>query len=146
MRIVLQRVKKASVTIEDKVVAQIGQGLLILLGATSNDSSKESRYLADKCLNLRVFEDKQGKMNLSALDIGADFLVVSQFTLYADVDKGRRPSFTSALEPNLAEKLYLKFIGILKESGLKVEQGIFGAKMEVELTNWGPVTLILDGK
>lgn len=146
MRAVLQRVNKASVIVEGKIIAQISQGLLILLGATSKDSNEDCKYLADKCLNLRIFEDEQGKMNLSALDIGAELLVVSQFTLYADTKKGRRPSFTFALEPNLAEKLYLEFISLLKESKLKVEQGVFGAKMAVELTNWGPVTLILDSR
>lgn len=142
----MQRVKQALVKIEEKVVAGIDKGLLILVGTTQGDSDKDVRYLADKCLNLRIFEDQDGKMNLSALDVGAGLLVVSQFTLYADVSRGRRPSFTEALEPKAAEELYLKFIQLLKESKLKVEQGVFGAKMSVELVNWGPVTLILDSR
>ena len=142
----MQRVKQALVKIEEKVVAQTDKGLLILVGATQGDGDKDVRYLADKCLNLRIFEDQDGKMNLSALDLGAGLLVVSQFTLYADVSRGRRPSFIEALEPKAAEELYLKLIQLLKESKLKVEQGVFGAKMSVELVNWGPVTLILDSR
>ncbi|MCJ7509087.1 MAG: D-aminoacyl-tRNA deacylase [candidate division Zixibacteria bacterium] len=146
MRAVIQRVNQARVSVEEKIIAQIGKGLLILVGATQGDGEKDIKYLADRCINLRIFEDQEGKMNLSALDVGAELLVVSQFTLYADVKKGRRPSFTEALEPDLAQKLYLKFIHILEQSGLKVEQGEFGAKMVSELINWGPVTLILDSR
>lgn len=146
MRAVIQRVNQARVSVEEKRIAQIGKGLLILVGATQGDGEKDINYLADKCINLRIFEDRERKMNLSALDVGAELLVVSQFTLYADVKKGRRPSFTRALEPDLAQKLYLKFIHILEQSRLKVEQGEFGAKMEIELVNWGPVTMILDSR
>ena len=142
----MQRVKQALVKIEEKVIAGIDKGLLILVGVTHGDGDKDVRYLADKCLNLRIFEDQDGKMNLSALDLGAGLLVVSQFTLYADVSRGRRPSFIEALEPKAAEELYLKLIQLLKESKLKVEHGVFGAKMSVELVNWGPVTLILDSR
>lgn len=143
---VLQRVKEAKVTIEDKVVGQIQKGMVLLVGAKIGDTEEDAEYLADKCVNLRIFEDKEQKMNLSAKDVGAEALVVSQFTLYADTRKGRRPSFTNALEPALAEKLYFKFIDEIKAKGLKAEKGIFGAKMLVQIFNWGPVTFILDSK
>lgn len=146
MRVILQRVKEAKVTVENKVVGQIQKGIVLLVGAKIGDTEEDAKYLADKCVNLRIFEDQVKKMNLSAKDIGAEVLVVSQFTLYGDTSKGRRPSFTSALEPALAEKLYLKFIDEIKASGLKTESGIFGAKMLVEIYNWGPVTFILDSK
>ena len=146
MRVILQRVKEAKVTVEDKVVGQIQKGIVLLVGAKIGDTEEDAKYLADKCVNLRIFEDQDQKMNLSAKDVGAEVLVVSQFTLYADTKKGRRPSFTNALEPALAEKLYLKFIDEIKASGLKTECGIFGAKMLVEIFNWGPVTFILDSK
>ncbi len=146
MRVVLQRVREASVEVKGKTVGEINSGLVLLVGATTGDSEKEVVYLADKCVNLRIFEDAQGKMNLSALEVGAEVLVISQFTLYGDTRKGRRPSFTEALEPVEAEKLYLKFVDYLKEKGLKVEQGVFGAKMLVKIFNDGPVTFILDSK
>jgi D-tyrosyl-tRNA(Tyr) deacylase len=146
VRVILQRVKEAKVTVEDKVVGQIQKGIVLLVGAKIGDTEEDAKYLADKCVNLRIFEDQDKKMNLSAKDIGAEVLVVSQFTLYGDTSKGRRPSFTNALEPALAEKLYLKFIDEIKASGLKTESGIFGAKMLVEIFNWGPVTFILDSK
>jgi D-tyrosyl-tRNA(Tyr) deacylase len=146
MRVVLQRVKQASVTVEEKVVGQIKKGIVLLVGAKSGDTDHDAEYLADKCVNLRIFEDQDQKMNLSAKDVGAEVLVVSQFTLYADTRKGRRPSFTDALEPALAEKLYMKFIADIESKGLRTEKGIFGAKMLVEIDNWGPVTLILDSK
>ena len=146
MRVILQRVKEAKVTVEDKVVGQIQKGIVLLVGAKIGDTEEDAKYLADKCVNLRIFEDQDKKMNLSAKDVGAGILVVSQFTLYGDTRKGRRPSFTNALEPALAEKLYLTIIDELKASGLKTETGIFGAKMLVEIFNWGPVTFILDSK
>ena len=146
MRVVLQRVKQASVTVEDKVVGQIQKGIVLLVGAKSGDTDQDVEYLVDKCVNLRIFEDQDQKMNLSAKDVGAEVLVISQFTLYADIRKGRRPSFTDALEPALAEKLYLKFIADIESKGLRTEKGIFGAKMLVEIHNWGPVTLVLDSK
>jgi len=146
VRVILQRVKEAKVTVEDKVVGQIQKGIVLLVGAKIGDTEENAKYLADKCVNLRIFEDENQKMNLSAKDVGAEVLVVSQFTLYGDTRKGRRPSFTNALEPALAEKLYIKFIDEIKANGLKTESGIFGAKMLVQIFNWGPVTLILDSK
>jgi len=146
LRVVLQRVREGEVEVEGKVVGKINNGLVLLVGATSGDSEKEVCYLADKCVNLRIFEDAQGKMNLSALETGAEILIISQFTLYGDTRKGRRPSFTDALEPEKAEKLYLRFVDYLREKNLKVEQGIFGAKMLVKIFNDGPVTFILDSK
>jgi D-tyrosyl-tRNA(Tyr) deacylase len=144
--VVLQRVKEAKVTVEDKPVGQIQKGIVLLVGAKIGDTEEDAKYLADKCVNLRIFEDEDKKMNLSAKDVGAEVLVVSQFTLYGDTHKGRRPSFTNALEPALAEKLYHEFIDEIKASGLKTETGIFGAKMLVQIFNWGPVTFILDSK
>lgn len=146
MRVVLQRVKEAKVTVEGKVVGQIQRGLVLLVGAKIGDTEEDLRYLADKCVNLRIFEDQQQKMNLSALDVKAEVLVVSQFTLYGDTRKGRRPSFTDALEPQQAERLYRKFIDQIKAIGLKTESGVFGAKMLVEISNWGPVTFILESR
>lgn len=144
MRVVLQRVKQAKVTVEEKVVGQIQQGLVLLVGAKKGDKKEDVKYLVDKCVNLRIFEDDQKKMNLSALDVKAEVLVISQFTLYADTRKGRRPSFTDALEPEEAERLYKKFIEHIKTTGIKTESGVFGAKMLVEIFNWGPVTIILE--
>jgi D-tyrosyl-tRNA(Tyr) deacylase len=146
LRAVLQRVKEASVEVEGKVVGQIGKGLVLLFGAKIGDTEKDAEYLADKCVNLRIFEDKEGKMNWSALDVRGEILVISQFTLYGDTSRGRRPSFTEALEPDEAEKLYLKFVDFVKEKELKVEKGIFGAKMLVKIFNWGPVTFVLESK
>jgi D-tyrosyl-tRNA(Tyr) deacylase len=144
MRVVLQRVKEAKVTVEGKVVGQIGKGLVLLVGAKTGDTDRDVEFLADKCVNLRIFEDENQKMNLSALDVKGEVLVVSQFTLYGDTGKGRRPSFTEALEPQQAEMLYWKFIEQVKTKGLKTENGIFGAKMLVDISNWGPVTFILE--
>ncbi len=144
MRAVVQRVRRASVEIGGQVAGQIGPGLLILLGAREGDTSEETQYLADKIANLRVFEDEAGKMNRSLIDTGGGVLVVSQFTLYADTRKGRRPSFNLALEPIGAEKLYEEFVSLLASEGLQVETGRFGAKMLVSLENDGPVTIIVD--
>ncbi len=146
MRVVLQRVREGSVEVEGKIVGRIGKGLVLLVGATVGDGEKEVVYLADKCANLRIFEDQERKMNLSVLEVGGEILVISQFTLYGDTKKGRRPNFTEALESKEAEKLYLMFIDYLKEKGLRVEQGIFGAKMLVKIFNDGPVTFILNSK
>lgn len=146
MRVVLQRVKEAKVTVEDQVAGQIQKGLVLLVAAKTGDTEEDVRFLVDKCINLRIFEDDQQKMNLSAMDVGAEILVVSQFTLYGDTSKGRRPSFTGALEPQEAERLYHKFIQHIKEAGLKAESGVFGAKMLVDIANWGPVTFILEGR
>jgi len=146
LKVVLQRVKEASVEVDQRKVGEIGKGLTLLVGAKNGDTEKDCSYLADKVVNLRIFEDNQGKMNLSALDMKAEILVISQFTLYGDASKGRRPSFTGALEPREAERLYLKFVQLLKEKGLRVKEGIFGAKMLVKIFNWGPVTFILESR
>lgn len=144
MRIVLQRVKRASVKVGNETAGQIGRGFLILVGARKGDTIKQASYLADKCAGLRVFEDQNGKMNLSIKDIGGEVLVVSQFTLCADVSKGRRPSFDGAMPPDDAEKLYLRFCELLTDKGISVQTGQFGAKMYIELMNDGPVTFILE--
>lgn len=144
MRAILQRVKQASVQVDDQVVGSIDRGLVLLLGAKNGDAEEDVNYLIDKCLNLRIFEDENGKMNLSALDVKAEILVISQFTLYGDTKKGRRPSFTDALNPEEAERLYQKFIELTRGKGLKVESGVFGARMLVKIFNWGPVTFVLD--
>ena len=144
MRAVLTRVKSASVTIDGAVVGKIGQGFLILLGVGPEDTEKECRYLAEKALGLRVFEDEKGKMNLGLSDVGGQVLVVSQFTLYGNCRKGRRPSFTDAANPELGNALYEKFLDACEELGYPPQHGIFGADMQVESINDGPVTLILD--
>jgi D-tyrosyl-tRNA(Tyr) deacylase len=146
MRVVLQRVKEAKVTVEGEVVGQIQKGLVLLLGARTGDTEEDVRYLVEKCVNLRIFEDREQKMNLSALDVKAEVLVISQFTLYGNTSKGRRPSFTDSLEPQEAERLYNIFIDRVKAAGLKTESGVFGAKMLVEIHNWGPVTFILESR
>ena len=145
MKIVLQRVNKAEVIVEKKIVGKISRGLLLFLGVTHTDTENEIKYLMDKVSNLRIFEDENGKMNRSVLDISGEILVVSQFTLYGDTKKGRRPGFDKAAKPDIAEKLYEQFVEIMKErTSLKVETGIFGASMEVNLSNDGPVTFILE--
>ena len=146
MRAVLTRVKSASVTIDGTVHGQIGQGFLILLGVGPNDTEKECRYLAEKMLGLRVFEDENGKMNVSLADVGGQVLVVSQFTLYGNCRKGRRPSFTDAAGPKLGNALYERFLQICEELGYPPQHGRFGADMQVASVNDGPVTLILDTK
>jgi D-tyrosyl-tRNA(Tyr) deacylase len=146
LRVILQRVKEAKVTVEERVVGKIQKGLVLLVGAKTGDTEDDVNYLVDKCVNLRIFKDDQGKMNLSGLDVKAEILVISQFTLYGDTNKGRRPSFTEALEPKQAEKLYQKFVEQIKAKGLKVETGKFGAKMLVDIANWGPVTFILESR
>lgn len=150
MRALLQRVTRANVTVSDDVVGEIGQGFLILLGVTHDDSPELGAFLANKIANLRVFEDAQGAMNRSALDLLGDdpgsvaMLVVSQFTLYADAKKGRRPAFINAARPETAEPLVDAFAEELRRLGLRVEQGRFGADMQVELVNDGPVTLLVE--
>lgn len=146
MRVVVQRVTKASVSIDGKIVGQINRGLVILLGVKNGDDESDARFLADKCVNLRIFADAEGKFNLSALEVGADLLVVSQFTLYGDARKGRRPSFVDAAPPEISEPLYQRFVDYLRKSGLKVATGEFGAMMLVEIHNDGPVTIILESK
>ena len=144
MRAILTRVKSASVTIDGQVVGAIGQGFLILLGVGPQDTEKECRYLAEKALGLRVFEDENGKMNLGLEAVGGEVLVVSQFTLYGNCRKGRRPSFTEAAPPALGERLYEKFLSVCQELGYPPQHGRFGADMQVASCNDGPVTLILD--
>jgi D-aminoacyl-tRNA deacylase len=144
MKIVLQRVSRASVTVKGEVIASISKGLLILFGAEKNDDDNKVQFLAEKTINLRIFPDEKGKMNLSCLDIGGEVLVVSQFTLAGDCTKGRRPGFDNAAAPEAAQSLYQKFIQQVVESGLKVATGEFGADMQVELINDGPVTFTLE--
>ena len=146
MRAVVQRVSSGSVEVEGQVITAIGKGLLVLLGVAQGDTARDADSLADKIAGLRIFEDKVGKMNLSAQEVGAALLVVSQFTLLGDCRKGRRPSFTEAAPPEQAERLYQVFVARLRQTGLPVETGVFQAKMQVHLVNDGPVTLILDTK
>jgi D-tyrosyl-tRNA(Tyr) deacylase len=146
MKAVLQRVKRASVTVDGQIVGQIGQGILVLLGVEQGESEADARQLADKTVDLRIFDDAQGKMNLSLADVHGSLLVVSQFTLLGDCRKGRRPSFIQAAPPELAEKLYETFIAAAGIRGIPVATGKFRATMDVELVNDGPVTLILDSK
>ncbi|ASA23698.1 D-aminoacyl-tRNA deacylase [Paenibacillus donghaensis] len=146
MRVVVQRCKAAKVTVDGTVTGAVGQGLMLLVGVTHGDTEKDAKYLADKIAGLRIFEDDAGKMNHSVTDTGGAILSVSQFTLYADTRKGRRPNFMAAAAPAEAELLYDYFNGQLRAGGLRVETGIFGAMMDVEFTNWGPVTLILDSQ
>jgi D-tyrosyl-tRNA(Tyr) deacylase len=141
----VQRVARASVTVEGKVVGAIERGLLILLGVTHDDGDEQAAWLANKVAGLRIFEDDEGKMNRSLLDVGGGALVVSQFTLYGDASRGRRPSFTAAARPEVAEPLCDRFVELLRDAGVtRVESGAFGAHMMVEIHNDGPVTLILE--
>lgn len=144
MRAVLQRVKKASVTVDNQIVASIDKGLLVFIGIHRLDSEKEINWMADKIVNLRMFEDDNGKINLSLDDIRGEILIVSQFTLYGDCRKGRRPGFSEAAPPNGAQILYEQFIDVIRKKGLKTSSGIFQAMMDVSLTNDGPVTLLID--
>jgi D-tyrosyl-tRNA(Tyr) deacylase len=144
MRALLQRVSRAIVTVEDQVVGEIGRGFVVLLGVTHSDGHEEADWLANKIAGLRLFEDGQGKMNLSLEDVGGALLVVSQFTLYGDSRKGRRPSFTDAAAPEHAEPLVDYFVTQLRGQGFAVATGVFGAQMDVEIHNDGPVTLILE--
>ncbi|QIG36325.1 D-tyrosyl-tRNA(Tyr) deacylase [Ligilactobacillus salivarius] len=144
MRVLLQRVKQASVEIDGNVNGEIGQGLLLLVGFTENDGDKEIEYLARKVLNTRIFSDADDKMNLNLQQVSGSILSISQFTLYAQTRKGNRPSFTRAQNPDIASKNYDKFNEKLRESGVQVETGIFGADMQVSLVNDGPVTIMYD--
>lgn len=144
MRIVLQRVSSASVTVDGEVTGQIGTGYLVLLGVGQGDTEEDCRRLADKLINLRIFSDENGKINLSLADVGGELLVVSQFTLYADCRKGNRPNFIQAGKPDEAERLYNYFADYCRSKGKHVETGIFGADMKVELVNDGPFTIVLE--
>lgn len=144
MRAVIQRVSRASVTVDGVIIGQIGAGMLMLLGCAQGDQDAQLNYILDKSLNLRIFSDDEGKMNRSLLDIGGQLLVVSQFTLCADVKKGRRPSFIQAMRPEEAEPMIARFIAQAKAQGVDVQTGQFGADMKVELLNDGPVTIVLD--
>ena len=144
MRSVIQRVTRASVHIDGETVGEIGAGVVVLLGVTHNDTERDVDYLVEKVTSLRIFEDRNGQMNLSLADTGGALLIVSQFTLYGDVRKGRRPSFSSAAPPDQAEALYDRFVEQARKSDAKVATGRFGAMMKVELVNDGPVTILLD--
>ena len=144
MRAVVQRVSSSKVTVDGEVTGEINKGLLVLLGVTHEDTSKDVDYIIDKVLNLRIFEDENEKMNLSLKDVGGELLVVSQFTLYGDCRKGRRPSFSSAARPEVATKLYEEFIEKARKEGIVTKTGQFGAHMMVYLTNDGPVTILLE--
>lgn len=144
MRTIIQRSKNASVEVDSKIVGKIEYGLVVLVGFTEGDTTKEIEYIADKIINLRIFDDENGVMNKSLVDVKGSILSVSQFTLYADTKKGRRPSYVNALGGEKATLLYQKFNEVLKEKGVKVEEGIFGADMKVQLLNDGPVTIILE--
>ena len=146
MRAIVQRVLQASVRIDGRVAGEIGRGVLVLLGVGRTDAEADADYLADKIVNLRIFDDTAGKMNLSLTEVGGSALVVSQFTLYGDVRRGRRPSYTDAAEPQSANRLYEYFVGRMRAVGTKVETGVFQADMQVALTNDGPVTILLDSK
>lgn len=144
MRVVLQRVTSASVTVEQHTIGQISHGLLVLVGIAKADTTAEADWLANKTVELRVFEDANGKMNRSLLQTGGSVLVVSQFTLLANCQKGRRPAFTDAAPPKQAQQLYEYYADALRSKGIRVEQGSFGADMKVALTNDGPVTIVID--
>lgn len=146
MRVVVQRVSRAEVRVGDEVTGRIGRGLVVLLGAADDDMDADVVYLVDKVVALRIFPDEQGSMNRSVVDVGGALLVVSQFTLYGDARKGRRPSFVKAMAPGPAEQLYEKFVAAARAAGVPVETGRFRAMMQVELVNDGPVTLLLDSK
>lgn len=144
MRVLLQRVRRAKVSVDDEVVGQIGPGLLVFLGCGQGDGEKELIYMVEKTINLRIFADEEGRMNRSLLDMGGELLLVSQFTLYGDTRRGRRPSFAKAMDPAQAEELYERFASLARDAGVKVATGRFGAMMDVELLNDGPVTIWID--
>jgi D-tyrosyl-tRNA(Tyr) deacylase len=144
MKILIQRVAKASVEVDEKVVGSIGPGVLVLIGITHNDTPVQAAWLANKLIHLRIFEDSQGKLNESLLDQKGSALIISQFTLYADCSEGRRPSFTQAAPPEIANPLYEHFVDEIRKSGIPVATGIFGAEMKVSLVNDGPVTIMVE--
>jgi D-aminoacyl-tRNA deacylase len=144
VRVLLQRVSRAEVRVADRVVGRVGRGVLLLVGITATDTDAEASWMAEKIAGLRIFPDAEDKMNFALADVGGAALVVSQFTLYGDVQKGRRPSFITAARPELAEPLYRRFVSLLRAQGIPCETGEFGAMMDVELVNDGPVTLWLE--
>ena len=144
MRALVQRVTSASVSVDDEIVGRIGPGLAVLIGISGEDQAKDFEYITAKVINLRIFADEEGRFNRSALDIGAELLLVSQFTLYADTRRGRRPSFTRAAPPEVADSLFQRTVDSFRESGLKVETGRFQAHMLVSINNDGPVTIMID--
>ena len=146
MRIVLQRVAHASVTVEEKVIGKIQRGFLLLVGVTHDDAMEDMEYLVRKIVQMRIFEDEEGKLNRSIQDIGGEILSVSQFTLYAETKKGNRPSFSKAAPGDVALEMFEQFNGLLRDTGIPIETGQFGADMKVELLNDGPVTILLDSK
>ena len=146
MRAVVQKVSSSKVTVDEEVVGQINQGLMVLLGVTHDDTSKDVDYMVDKVTNFRIFEDEDGKMNLSLKDVDGEVLAVSQFTLYGDARRGRRPSFSDAARPEVANPLYEEFVEKIKKQGINVGTGQFGAHMMVDLTNDGPVTILLESR
>lgn len=146
MRAVIQRVEKASVSVEGEIKGQIGAGFLVLIGVEEGDGDADFKYIADKVPNLRVFEDEQGKMNRSLLDVGGEVLAVSQFTLLGDARGGRRPSFIAAARPETADPMYERLVAEWRARGIRVETGVFGAHMKVSLVNDGPVTILLDSR
>ena len=146
MRAVVQRVEESHVKVNGRIVGRIGRGLNVLLGVKKGDTEEDARKLVDKISRLRIFEDERGKFQHSLLDIKGEVLIISQFTLYANIKKGRRPSFELAEEPRRAEELYNRFVELFRETGLKVETGVFGAMMDVHIRNWGPVTIVLDSE
>jgi D-tyrosyl-tRNA(Tyr) deacylase len=144
VKVVIQRVSSASVSVNKKNVGEISEGLMLLIGVAEKDTLEDAKYAANKCANLRIFEDADGKLNKSVLETGGAILAVSQFTLLGDTRKGRRPSFINAARPEKGQELYEDFVKVLKELGIQVETGIFGAMMDVQLINTGPVTIIID--
>lgn len=146
MRAVVQRVSKGSVEVEGSIVGAIDKGLMVLLGVSEKDSMEDVKYMADKILNLRVFDDEEGKMNYSLLDVKGELLLVSQFTLYGDCRKGRRPNYMAAAKPEIADQLYNEVVKLCRDQGVKTETGVFQADMKVNIINDGPVTLIIDSE
>jgi D-tyrosyl-tRNA(Tyr) deacylase len=146
MRAVVQRVSSAEVRVDDKMVGRVGKGLLVYLGVGKEDTVSDIEYMADKVSGLRIFEDENGKMNLSVQDIRGEILAISQFTLYGDVRKGKRPSFSDSADPDKGEELYNQFISIIQGIGIRIDKGIFGAHMMGDYVNDGPVTILLDSK
>lgn len=146
MRAVVQRVTSSKVVVDGQITGAINKGINVLIGISCDDNEEDLKYIRDKIINLRIFEDENFKMNKSLMDIGGEILVISQFTLYGDCRKGRRPNFMAALGGEEAKKLYYQFVLMIKECGIKVETGIFGADMKVDIQNDGPVTILLDSK